>query len=74
MHQMFEDDVLEACDSLFINSITVLHKVCKKPRLCTDMHNVQSLKIPDHDRTIQLHDYPNLEAVETVIHSHMDET
>lgn len=70
---MFEDDVFEVSDSLYINPITVFHKIHKKPKLCIDMHHVNSLMIPDHERTAPLHDYPNLEAVEVAFHSHMSE-
>lgn len=70
---MVEDDVLEVSDSLYINPITVLHKVHKKPELCLDMHHVNSVMIPYHERTAPLHDYPNLEAMKVAFHSCMDE-
>jgi hypothetical protein len=53
IHQMVEDDDLEVSDSPHINPITLLQRVGKKRRLCTDMHHVNSVMIPDHYTTIQ---------------------
>lgn len=48
--QMLDDDILETCNSPFINPITIVYKEGRKPRLCIDARKINSVMVPDRER------------------------
>jgi hypothetical protein len=52
--QMLSDDILERATSPFINALTVVFRK-GPPRICIDARKVNSVTIPDRERTPPLH-------------------
>jgi hypothetical protein len=56
VRQMIQDDVLEISHSPYINPITIVYREGKSPRLCIDARRINSVTVPDRERTPPLHE------------------
>lgn len=56
IRQLIEDDVLEIANSPHISPLTIVHREGKAPRICVDARKINSITIPDRERTPPLNE------------------
>jgi hypothetical protein len=54
---MVSDDILEVSNSPVLNSLTVISKEGKKPRICVDACKMNQFTIPDYERPRPLQEF-----------------